>query len=331
MPMTVIDTMQDKAAQCRAALSMTLTQTDFQWGKKYCGKVRDTYELNDKLILVTTDRQSAFDRQLASVPFKGQALNQTSAWWFQKTKAIFPNHIIGMPDPNVIIAKKCRVFPVEFVVRGYITGTTNTSLWQLYQQGLREISGLRLPDDLQKNTPLAKPILTPTTKDSVHDKPITATEIVAQGLMTQTEWDEVSKAALALYTVGANYANERGLILVDTKYEFGRDQAGNIVIVDEMHTQDSSRYWLAASYAERMARGQEPDNFDKEILRLWFSQHCDPYHDKILPEAPSELIVTLATRYVALYEMLTQQPFDFLQTKESIHERINRHLTTWLE
>lgn len=313
-----------------AALPYCLTDTSLSFGKKYKGKVRDTYDLGDKLILVTTDRQSAFDRLLASVPYKGQVLNLTSVWWFEQTKSIVPNHLIAVPDPNVVIAKKCKVFPIEFVVRAYISGTTSTSLWTQYNQGVRNYCGVALPEGLKKNQKLEQAILTPTTKEIEHDRPISPKDIVAEGWMTQADWDEASAYALKLFEYGTKIAAEHGLILVDTKYEFGRDDAGNIVLIDEIHTPDSSRYWLAHSYQERMEAGKEPENIDKEFLRLWFVDHCDPYHDKVLPQAPQELIVTLAARYIQLYEMITKEAFEFDKNPGPAEDRIKNNLMKWL-
>jgi phosphoribosylaminoimidazole-succinocarboxamide synthase len=315
-------------ARIEAGLPFCLTETDFNFGKKYRGKVRDTYELDDKLILITTDRQSAFDRVLASVPNKGQALNLTSAWWFEKTEHIVPNHVIAIPDPNVTIAKKCQVFQVEFVVRGYITGTTSTSLWTQFNNGVRNYCGHDLPENLQKNQQLAKPLLTPTTKDE-HDRPVSAAEVVADGMMSQADWDKAASYAMSLYEYGVKVAAEHGLILVDTKYEFGKDADGNIVLVDEIHTPDSSRYWLADSYAARYAANQEPENIDKEFLRLWFVKNCDPYHDKDLPQAPAELVVTLSARYIQLYEMITGNRFNFPELTQA-QERIMRNIAAYL-
>jgi phosphoribosylaminoimidazole-succinocarboxamide synthase len=314
----------------RQALPFCLTETSFNFGKKYQGKVRDTYDLGDKLILITTDRQSAFDRVLASVPFKGQVLNLTSAWWFEQTEHIIPNHVIVIPDPNVTIAKKCEVFQIEFVVRGYITGTTSTSLWTQYNSGVRNYCGLQFEEGLKKNQRLAAPVLTPTTKDKDHDRPISPAEIIAEGWMTQEDWDVASAAALKLFEFGTKVAAEHGLILVDTKYEMGRDADGRIVLVDEIHTPDSSRYWLSSGYEERFAAGKDPDNIDKEFLRLWFKDRCDPYKDAELPKAPDDLIVTLSSRYIQLYEMITGRPFSFTPIAGSVEQRIMRNIAGWL-
>nr|WP_162263941.1 phosphoribosylaminoimidazolesuccinocarboxamide synthase [Legionella shakespearei] len=313
-----------------AALPFCLTETNFDFGKRYKGKVRDTYDLGDKLILVTTDRQSAFDRLLASVPYKGQVLNLTSVWWFKNTESIVPNHLIAVPDPNVVIAKKCKVFPIEFVVRGYISGTTSTSLWTQYQKGVRDYCGLSFPEGLKKNQQLPEPILTPTTKETEHDRPISPKEIVSEGWMTQADWDEASELALKLFRYGMEVAARHGLILVDTKYEFGRDANGRIVLVDEIHTPDSSRYWLAAGYQERFDAGKEPENIDKEFLRLWFVDHCDPYNDKVLPQAPDELIVTLASRYIQLYQTITKEPFVYEDKPGPVNQRIMNNIEQWL-
>lgn len=323
-------TMNDAAEQITQALNSCLTQTDFKVGKKYQGKVRDTYDLGDKLMLVTTDRQSAFDRVLAAVPFKGQVLNLTSAWWFENTQHIIPNHVITIPDPNVTIAKKCTVFPVEFVVRAYVTGTTSTSLWTQYNNGIRNYCGNALAEGMCKNQRLVKPILTPTTKDEKHDKPVSADEILQLGLMHEDDWKIASEAAMHLFEFGVETAAKHGLILVDTKYEFGKDEQGNILLIDEIHTPDSSRYWLAHNYEQRFAGGLEPENIDKEFLRLWFAKNSDPYHDEVLPKAPDELIVTLSSRYIQLYEMITGQVFHFPEQTLSIEQRIMRHIVGYL-
>jgi len=305
--------MLDYTKIIRQALSECLTETDLNVGIKYRGKVRDVYDLGETLLLVSTDRLSAFDRILASVPFKGQVLNLVSAWWFEKTRHILPNHVLDIPAPNTTLAKKCSVFPIEFVVRGYITGTTNTSLWSHYQRGERDYCGHVFPEGLKKNQKLAPAVITPTTKDAIHDKLIHPEEIIDQKLMTAEEWGIASTAALRLYQFGVETAAQHGLILVDTKYEMGRDKEGNIVLVDELHTPDSSRYWLANSYEERFAKGLEPDNIDKEFLRLWFAEHCDPYQEAALPRAPDDLIVTLSARYIQLYETITGNHFPFGQ------------------
>lgn len=307
-------------------LNNCLTETNLPSGKKVVGKVRDTYDLGGKLVLITTDRQSAFDRVLASIPFKGQVLNMTSAWWFEQTKHITDNHVITLPDPNVTVAKKCDVLPIEFVVRGYITGSTSTSLWTVYNEGNREYCGNILPEGLRKNQKLSEPMLTPTTKEKEHDRPITPAEIVSEGWLTQEEWDETGAKALALFAFGQKKALEHGLILVDTKYEFGKDKNGNILLIDEIHTPDSSRYWIADTYEKRFDAHEEPQNIDKEFLRLWFMKNCDPYNDAVLPEAPEELVIELSNRYIYLYETITGENFIFPEASEPVHERLVKNL-----
>lgn len=308
----------------------TLNETNYNFGNRSTGKVRDTYDLDEKLVFITTDRQSAFDRILAAIPFKGQVLNLTSAWWFDRTNHIIPNHVIVVPDPNVTIAKKCDVFPIEFVVRGYITGSTSTSLWTVYNNGDRIYCGNNLPEGLIKNQKLDANMLTPTTKEEHHDRPITPDEIVSEGWMTQEDWDYGSQKALELFSFGQKKASEHGLILVDTKYEMGRDADGNIVLIDEIHTPDSSRYWIANSYEERIAKGQEPENVDKEFLRLWFVGNCDPYNDSELPPAPEELVVELSSRYIYLFETITGNLFSFPDIGKSVQERIKENINDYL-
>ena len=289
------------------------------------GKVRDIYDLGDRLLLITTDRQSAFDRILAFVPFKGQVLNQISAFWFEKTSDIVENHVISVPDPNVTIAEKCDVFPIEFVLRGYLTGSTNTSAWTLYKNGQRNICGNHLPDGMKKNQKFEELILTPTTKSDIHDESISAEEIVSRGLIDKKNWEKLSDISFRLFDRGTEIAAEHGMILVDTKYEFGRDREGNIVLIDEIHTPDSSRYWLADGFEDRFSKGEEPDNIDKEFLRKWYRERCNPYEDKELPEAPDDLIVELSSRYITLYEKITGNSFE-PSTDEPVLKRIKRNL-----
>ncbi|MDP7437281.1 MAG: phosphoribosylaminoimidazolesuccinocarboxamide synthase [Candidatus Marinimicrobia bacterium] len=319
--------MTDYKKTITANLNNCLTKTNLSAGVKYGGKVRDRYELEDRLVLITTDRQSAFDRILAAIPFKGQVLNQTSAWWFEQTKDIIPNHVINIPDPNATVARKCTVFPIEFVVRGYITGSTSTSLWTVYNSGDREYCGNVLPDGLVKNQKLETNMLTPTTKEEHHDRPISPSEIVNEGWMSQEDWDYCSGKAVELFTFGQKTAAENGMILVDTKYEMGRDEDGHIMLIDEIHTPDSSRYWLADSYEARISAGKEPENIDKEFLRLWFVDNCDPYNDKVLPDAPEELVIELSKRYIQLYEMITGKTFSFPDHEIPINNRIQQNLS----
>ncbi|KAG5226655.1 phosphoribosylaminoimidazole-succinocarboxamide synthase [Salix suchowensis] len=257
---------------------------------------------------------------------RGKVLNETSLWWFDRTRHITQNAVVSAPDKNVTIAKKCSVFPVEFVVRGYVTGSTDTSLWTVYKNGVRNYCGNALPDGLVKSQKLPSNILTPTTKADDHDVPITPEEIVKSGLMTEADYCEVSSKALSLFEYGQRVALEHGLILVDTKYEFGKGSDGSVLLIDEVHTPDSSRYWIAHSYEERFQKGLEPENVDKEFLRLWFKDHCNPYEDKVLPDAPADLVCELAWRYIFLYETITKSKFELPLTEEPIHDRISRNV-----
>jgi phosphoribosylaminoimidazole-succinocarboxamide synthase len=324
--MNAIESTKHYKDRIKAELKNTLTETNLDAKSKRTGKVRDQYEFDDKIILITTDRQSAFDRVLASIPFKGQVLNLTSAWWFEQTKHIIKNQVIDIPDPNITIAKKCKVFPIEFVVRGYITGSTSTSLWTVYKNGDREYCGNKLEEGLVKNQKLEQNMLTPTTKEEDHDRPISPKEIVKEGWMTQEDWDFCSNKALELFSFGQKKAAENGMILVDTKYEMGKDEGGNIVLIDEIHTPDSSRYWIEKTYQERIEKAEEPQNIDKEFLRLWFVDNCDPYNDSTLPEAPNDLVVELSSRYIYLYETITGGIFPFPDSRTSISERIKNNL-----
>jgi len=294
-----------------AAIPECLVNTDLPLPQKYPGKVRDTYDVGDgRLLLVTTDRQSGFDRMLGAIPYKGQVLNRTSLYWFEATKHIVANHVLASPHANALLGRKCRVLPIEFVVRGYLTGSTDTAIWTKYRSAERAFGGVTLPEGMKKNEPLPQSLVTPTTKEKEHDRPITPEEIVAEGWLTAAEWEYASAKALELFAFGQRVAAERGLILVDTKYEFGATDDGEILLIDEVHTPDSSRYWLAESYAERVAEGREPDMIDKEFFRLWFRERCDPYKDAVLPVAPPELIAELAARYIQLFEKITGQVFE---------------------
>ena len=328
--MNVLESVSQYKDRISVELNNTLTETELGTIQKKTGKVRDQYDLKELLALITTDRQSAFDRVLAAIPFKGQVLNLTSAWWFDQTKHIIGNHVVNVADPNVIIAKKCKVFPIEFVVRGFITGSTSTSLWTVYNNGDREYCGNKLPEGLKKNEKLKRNMLTPTTKEEHHDRPISPEEIVSENWMTQEDWDYCSQKALELFEFGQKKAEESGLVLVDTKYEMGKDEGGNILLVDEIHTPDSSRYWIAENYEERMSNGQEPQNIDKEFLRLWFVDNCDPYNDKEIPPAPNDLVIELSSRYIYLYETITGSVFPFPDHGKTVQGRINENLKEYL-
>lgn len=303
----------------------------------YFGKVRDCYDLpasaefpEGARILISSDRISAFDRILAAIPFKGQVLTQTARFWFDATADICANHVLAYPDPNVVIGKKLTILPVEIVVRGYLAGTTGTSILTLYKKGERVMYGHTLPEGLRDNQALPQPIITPTSKafDGGHDEPLTPAQIVEQGLLTQAQWDEVSAKALALFARGQKMAAERGLILVDTKYEFGTDAAGNILIADEIHTPDSSRYWLADGYAKAFEDGTRPPSFDKDVIRSWVAERCDPYHDPI-PEIPADMIRRTSQVYIDAFEAITGQPFVPDLSGETPLARVRANLSRW--
>jgi phosphoribosylaminoimidazole-succinocarboxamide synthase len=292
-------------------------------GERKVGKVRDVYIQPDKLILVTTDRHSSFDRIIAHIPWKGQVLNQISAYWFEQTKDIVRNHVLSVPDPNVTVAKKCQLIPVEAVVRGYLTGITDTAIWTRYEKRQREFGGVKLPHGMSKNEKLPEPIFDPTTKEEGHDRALTPNEMIAEGYITKERFEELKKAALKLFKRGQEVAASRGLILVDTKYEFGMND-DTLILIDEIHTPDSSRYWKLGSYDERKKAGQEPEYFDKEFLRLWFRDNCDPYKDEKLPDAPQELVDELSRRYIEMYETITGAKFQRGETP--IEARIAKNL-----
>lgn len=298
---------------------------------KYKGKVRDTYDLGKDLLIITTDRQSAFDRLLGHIPFKGQVLNQISLFWFEKTKHIIDNHILDSPDANAVITKKCKVLPIEFIVRGYITGSTNTSLWYNYKNGARSYCGHNLPDGLQKNQKLEKNIVTPTTKEQHQDRLITPNQTISEGWLTKQQWDFASQRALELFEYGQKIAKENGLILADTKYEFGIDENDNIILIDEIHTPDSSRYWISEGYDECFENQQEPHMIDKEFFRLWFRQNCNPYSNQDLPQAPSELVVELSSRYIELFERITNQKFIADSDYSKFNDRIINNVKNYMD
>ncbi|OGE89134.1 MAG: phosphoribosylaminoimidazolesuccinocarboxamide synthase [Candidatus Doudnabacteria bacterium RIFCSPLOWO2_02_FULL_49_13] len=294
-------------------------------GPKRTGKVRDIYDLGDKLILISTDRHSSFDRIIAHIPFKGQILTETSRYWFDATKDIIPNHVLEYPDPNVLVAKKYKIVPIEIIPRAYITGSTNTSLWTHYQKGKRDFGNFILPEGLRKNEKLKETVLTFTTKLEEHDRSLTPKEIVDEGLLTTDILKKVSDTSLALFKRGQEISADRGFIMVDTKYEFGLDENNNLVLIDEIHTPDSARWWMLKSYEERFNNGEEPEYFDKEFLRLWFKGKCDPYKDKVLPEVPPDMIVELASRYIEIYEKMLGRKFE-ANIQEPIEQRIKNSL-----
>ncbi len=298
--------------------------------KPYHGKVRENYDLpGGRRVLIATDRLSAFDRILCAVPFKGEVLTRTARYWFEATGDICPNHVLAYPDPNVLLARRLDILPVEMVVRGYLAGTTGTSVLTLYKAGQRAMYGLRLPDGLRDNERLPAPILTPTSKefDGGHDAPLSPEQIIAERLLTAAQWEELSALSLALFARGQAMAAERGLILADTKYEFGIDADGRIVLADEMHTPDSSRYWRAASYDARFAAGERPESFDKDFIRAWVAARCDPYRDEI-PPIPAALILATSAVYIEAFETITGQTFTLPDPGEDVLGRVRRNLAS---
>lgn len=296
-------------------------------GKKHQGKVRDFYLLGDKRLTITTDRQSAFDVVLGCIPFKGAVLNQLAAFWFEKTKHIIQNHVMEVPDPNVLISHNTEAIPIEMIVRGYLSGVTKTSVWYSYKQGEREIYGIRFPDGLVKNQKLPQPIITPTThgggKDG-HDERLTRDEIISRKIVPKKLYKQMEQAALALFDFGSKWCSRHGLILVDTKYEFGLYK-GELMLIDEIHTPDSSRFWIKKTYQKRFSLGKEPENFDKEFLRLWYAEKGYTGDGKP-PALSEELIVALAKRYIAAYEKITGKkfkPFSY-PINDRIINKINR-------
>jgi phosphoribosylaminoimidazole-succinocarboxamide synthase len=295
----------------------------------YRGKVRDAYGLSKgRRLLISTDRQSAFDQVLAAVPFKGEVLTR---YWFDQTRDICPNHVISYPDPNVALVKDLEMLPIEMVVRDYMTGSTETSIWPMYERGERTLYGHAFPDGLQKNQKLPETIITPTTKAAQgdHDAPITEAAILETQLVTTEQWNELAIKSLALFARGRELAAKNGLILVDTKYEFGLDENGSIIVADEIHTPDSSRFWISDSYQERFEAGENPESLDKEFLRLWVASKCDPYKDPI-PDIPAETLIEFSEKYIKLYEIVTGQTFEKPVMSLSVKDRIRNSLVSEL-
>ncbi|MFW6049906.1 MAG: phosphoribosylaminoimidazolesuccinocarboxamide synthase [Myxococcota bacterium] len=311
----------------KQALGRALDRTDLdELGTKYEGKVRDNYSTPDgKRVVVVTDRISAFDRVLGTLPLKGQVLNQLAAWWFEKTRDVAPNWVLDVPDPNVTVGVECEPLPVEYVVRAYVTGVTSTSIWTHYERGERVFCGHRLPDGLRKHERLPEPILTPSTKAEKGDHDVSASreEILAMGRISERDFDEAAEHAMALFARGQRVCEERGLILVDTKYEFGKTPDGRIVLIDEIHTPDSSRYWYASTYEDRFESGQDPESFDKEYVRRWLSQQGYK-GDGPVPTIPDEVRVEAARRYIEACDQIRGTPFD--PNLEDPLPRIRRNL-----
>jgi phosphoribosylaminoimidazole-succinocarboxamide synthase len=293
-----------------AALPATLAETSLLGqGTLYRGKVRDVYRRDDEVLLVATDRLSAFDRVIATIPYKGQVLNQLAAWWFEQTADLVGSHVIDVPDPNVTRGRNAAALPVEVVVRGYITGVTDTALWTLYAAGVERPYGLDLPTGLRKNDRLPTAVITPTTKGEAgqHDERLTSEEVVSRGLVDAALWDRVCDAALAVFARGQALAARAGLLLVDTKYEFGLID-GQLCLIDEIHTPDSSRFWFAESYEVAHAAGEEPESLDKEFVRRWLKS-VGYGGEGPVPEMPDAIRLELARRYLRTYETLTGTPF----------------------
>lgn len=311
----------------RLGLERTIESTSFPGlGAKYAGKVRDNYTRSDGTrVMITTDRISAFDRVIGTLPFKGQILNGLSAWWFEITRDVAPSHVLSVVDPNVLHAIECSPLPAEFVVRGYLTGVTSTSIWTHYARGERTFAGHVLPEGMKKNEPLPEPILTPSTKAARggHDITISRSELLATGALSEDDFDRAAALAMALYRRGREICASRGLILVDTKYEMGKTRDGRIVVIDEMHTPDSSRYWLEASYEARLSRGEEPESFDKEYVRRWLAD-AGFTGDGPVPAIPDEVRVEAARRYAEACETIRGAPF--VPDLEDPEPRMRRNL-----
>jgi len=309
-------------------LATALEETHFQnLGECYKGKVRDVYAQPEqhRRILIATDRQSAFDILWCAIPLKGQVLTQISTWWFDRIGDIMPTHVLDTPDPNVTVAKDLKMLEVEIVVRGYLTGSTKTSAWMNYKEGVRKFCGVALPDRMVKNQRFEHPIITPTTKGE-DDELIDREGILERGLATEEQWAEIEEKAIAIFQRGQKLAAERGLILVDTKYEMGVDENGTIMIADEVHTPDSSRYWIAETYRDRFDRGEEPESLDKEFFRLWMREQGFQYGDKSTwPEITDDVRLMLASKYIDLYERITGMKFVLPKETDTL-ERIEKNL-----
>jgi phosphoribosylaminoimidazole-succinocarboxamide synthase len=295
-------------------------------GKRFEGKVRDSYVGGGRRFIVVTDRISAFDRVLGTLPFKGQVLNTAAAFWFERTRDLVENHVVAVPDPQVMEVLDCEPLPVEMVVRAYLTGSTSTSIWTHYEKGVRVFCGNELPEGMRKHQKLERPILTPSTKaeHGDHDVSVSRDEILAMGRIPARDYDAVAEMSLALFDFGVRHCAERGLILVDTKYEFGRTKDGRIVVIDEVHTPDSSRFWQAATYERRLAEGKEPEGLDKEYIRVWLKTERGFAGDGPIPQIPDEVRVEAAARYIRACEQVTGEPF--APDREEPQARIRRNL-----
>jgi phosphoribosylaminoimidazole-succinocarboxamide synthase len=321
--------------QISAQIPHTLKGTNFSnLGERYEGKVRDNYtqaapDGSKRRIIVVTDRLSAFDRVITTVPFKGQVLNQMAKFWFEKTSDIVGNHVIEFPDPNVVVGRECKAFPIELVVRGYLTGVTSTSVWKHYEKGVRNFCGNPLPDGMKKDQKFEKPILTPSTKaeHGDHDESVSREQILERGLVTPEQFDFLADAAMKLFARGVEIAAKQGIILVDTKYEFGIDADGKIVLIDEIHTPDSSRFWFADEYEKRFAAGEEQKKIDKEYMRKWLADNGFT-GDGEVPQIPDDIKVETARRYIEAFELITGQKFE--ADGGDVLERLTKNLEKYI-
>ena len=307
----------------RAELRNTLNETNFPGlGDRRQGKVRESYVQKDCRVIITTDRVSAFDCIIGTIPFKGQVLNQLAAFWFENTKGIVPNHVLSIPDPNVMVVHECEQLPLEFIVRGYITGVTKTSAWYNYEKGVRYFCGNTLPEGLRKDQRLERPILTPTTKHEKHDRPISRDEAIQEGLIDAATFDEAAGICFKLFDAGVRHAAAQGLILVDTKYEIGKLN-GRLVVSDEIHTPDSSRYWFADTYESLFKAGHDQRKIDKEFVREWLVAQGFR-GDGTPPALPDEIRIEAAKRYIQAYEQVTGLEFRVIE--EPVASRITENL-----
>lgn len=299
-------------ATLRSALSRTLSGTDLPGlGARLEGKVRDSYVRGDRRTIVATDRLSAFDRVVTTLPFKGQCLNQLAAWWFREISGFAPNHLVSTPDPNVSVVQECQPLAVEIVIRAYITGVTSTSIWFAYEKGERVFCGHRLPDGLRKNQRLPAPIVTPSTKapKGQHDRSVSRAELVSSGAVSEADFDAAARICTKVFEHGARHLASQGLILVDTKYEVGKRGDGTIMIIDEVHTPDSSRIWLQEGYRAAFEAGREPEGLDKEYVRRWLKEAAYAGEGPP-PVVPDAVRVEAARRYIEAYEVITGSPFE---------------------
>ncbi|MDR3424035.1 MAG: phosphoribosylaminoimidazolesuccinocarboxamide synthase [Alphaproteobacteria bacterium] len=314
-------------------LSQTIADIELQGlSAPYSGKVRQSYDApGDRKIIIATDRLSAFDRQITTIPLKGQVLTQLSRFWFDQTRDICPNHVIAYPDPNVVVCRKLQMLPVELVVRGYLAGSTATSILKMYKAGRRDMYGVTFPDGMRDNQKLDRPIITPTTKGAAatHDEPLTPQQIVEKNIVEKAVWEKVSAYALALFARGQEIAKQHGLILADTKYEFGLTPDGTVMLGDEIHTPDSSRYWIENTYQQRLDAGEAPETLDKDVVRRWLTAHCDPYKDPI-PAIPDEVRLETARTYISVFEKITGKKIEIPDPKANPSTRIQKAARDYL-